>query len=229
MKADNQPDGRSRSRGGLRVFSLSVSLAFLLVGCSRSSSDEPLRVTTLQAAMATPDQVEELDLYYRRLSSFPPQILRLRNLKRLTLRTCRVGELPITIASLTGLTALDMGETSLTNLTPGVGSLTNLSRLWLNDNALASLPGELGALQHLEYLNCDRNQLSRLPEQTGSLRALKWLRLNNNQLHAMPDDLSGLAQNLKTLYLMGNPIPDEERTRIRKALPNCTVYFDGAR
>jgi Leucine-rich repeat (LRR) protein len=229
MNTDNQPDGRSRSRGGLSAFSLSVSLAFLLVGCSRSSSDEPLRVTTMQAAMAAPDQVEELDLYYRRLSSFPPEILQLRNLKRLTLRTCRIGELPATIVSLTGLTTLDMGETSLTHLTPGVGSLTNLSRLWLNDNALASLPGELGSLQHLEYLNCDRNQLSRLPEQTGSLRALKWLRLNNNQLHAMPDDLSGLAQNLKTLYLMGNPIPDEERTRIRKALPNCTVYFDGAR
>ena len=229
MNRDNQRNEQSAFRTDFTAFCISFLGIVLLSGCSPSSSCDPLRATTMQDAMAAPDQIEDLDLFYRRLNSFPPDILRLKNLKHLRLRTCRIGDLPVDIAYLTGLTTLDMGETSLTNLTPAAGNLVNLTRLWLNDNALTSLPREIGRLSNLEYLNLDRNQLAALPEETGSLHALKWLRLNNNQLHALPDDLSGLAQNLKTLYLMGNPIPDEERIRIRKAIPNCTVYFDGAR
>jgi Leucine-rich repeat (LRR) protein len=97
--------------------------------------------------------------------------------------------------------------------------------LWLNDNRLTSLPSELGQLSKLTYLNLDRNPLTALPDSLGRLSNLTWLRLNQNRLTALPTDLSGLAQNLKTLYLMGNPIPDSEKERIRKALPKCRVIF----
>ena len=216
-------------QAGLASFGLIVWSSLLLAGCSPSSSGNPIPATTIQEAMTSPERVEDLDLYYRRLKLFPPEILQLINLKHLTLRTCMIGSLPPEIATLSKLTRLDLGETSLTNLTPSVGTLTNLTQLWLNDNALTALPGELGHLSNLEYLNLDRNQLTAVPEEVGTLQSLTWLRLNHNQIRALPRDLSGLAQNLKTLYLLGNPIPKEEQARIKKMLPACTIYFEGVK
>ena len=85
---------------------------------------------------------------------------------------------------------------------------------------------KINQLTALTYLNLDRNQLTELPEELGSMRSLIWLRLNHNRLTHLPRDLTGLTHNLKTLYLLGNPIPAEEKQRIREALPKCKVFFD---
>ncbi|MEI8352127.1 MAG: glycosyltransferase family 39 protein [bacterium] len=187
---------------------------------------EPRRATRISEAMQDPEHLETLDLFYRRLDSFPLEIGRMNHLRQLILRTCRIGSIPPEIATLAHLETLDLGETSLTNVPPSVAELKNLKQLWMNDNRLTSLPPELGRLDNLVYLNVDRNALARLPDTIGNLRSLKWLRLNGNQLTGLPGTLSGLAQNLETLYLMGNPIPVAERDRIRKALPKCKVVFD---
>ena len=188
-------------------------LTALLAGCS--PTPEPARnlerATTMEEAREAPDQLRNLDLYYRRLPAFPPEILMFKNLEKLTLRTCTIGELPADIATLTKIQYLDLGESHLTNLTASVTALTNLTRLWLNDNTLTTLPPGLDRLSNLMYLNLDRNRLTSLPADIGHLSSLKWLRLNHNQLSALPADLSGLAQNLEILYLMGNPISEAER------------------
>jgi Leucine-rich repeat (LRR) protein len=210
------------------MFCLVLGEAALLSGCAPKPATplrDPQRATTMEEALVAPNKTLELDLFYRRLPSFPGDILKLRNLKSLTLRTCRIGALPEEIEELSALSTLDAGDSSLTTLTPAVGRLSNLSRLWLNDNHLTSLPPELGQLSKLTYLNLDRNLLTALPVSLGRLSNLTWLRLNHNRLTALPADLSGLAQNLKTLYLMGNPIPDAERQRIQTALPKCRVIF----
>jgi Leucine-rich repeat (LRR) protein len=75
------------------------------------------------------------------------------------------------------------------------------------------------------YFNADRTRLTELPQEFGALPNLKWLRLNHNQLTAMPTDISGLAKNLKVLYLIGNPIPEQEQKRIQNSLPDCNVIF----
>lgn len=216
------------TRHAILLFCLVLGEAALLSGCTPKSATpprDPQRATTLEEALEVPDKTLELDLFYRRLPSFPGDILKLRNLERLTLRTCRIGALPEEIGVLSKLSSLDAGESSLTNLTPAVGYLSNVTRLWLNDNSLTSLPPELGHLSKLTYLNLDRNLLTALPDSLGRLSNLTWLRLNRNRLTALPTDLSGLAQNLKTLYLMDNPIPDAEKQRIRDALPKCRVIF----
>ncbi len=215
-----------------KIRGIFVSLVALLAmhftgGCTPSSPPprDPQRAITMEEAMESPDKVRDLDLFYRRLPVFPVDILKLTNLEHLTLRTCTIGTLPEEIASLSKLTSLDMGQTSLTNLTSAVVRLPRLKKLWLNDNALVALPPDLGNLKQLVYLNLDRNQLTSLPDSTGTMTSLRWLRLNDNKLTALPRDLSGLAQNLETLYLMGNPLPDKERDRIRNLLPKCKVVF----
>jgi len=198
---------------------------WLGTGCAPSAHPPPSpRATTLAHAMRAPDKVLDLDLYYRRLTNFPPAILVLTNLEQLNLRTCQIGELPDGIAGLTKLQHFDCGQAGLTNLTPSVGSLSRLTRLWLNDNHLTALP-DLARLVNLEYLNLDRNRLTVLPDSLGALPSLRWLRLNNNRLTSLPHDLSGLSKSLEVLYLMNNPIPTGEQDRIRQALPKCRVIF----
>ena len=203
------------------------ALAALLAGCS--PPPQPARslhrAITMAEALEAPDQVRDLDLYYRRLPAFPPEILQLKNLEKLCLRTCTIGDLPPGIATLAKIQSLDLGEAHLTNLTASIAALTNLDRLWLNDNTLTTLPPVLGRLPNLMYLNLDRNRLTARPPDLGHLASLRWLRLNHNQLTALPPDLSGLAQNLQILYLIGNPIPEAERIRIKQALPKCKVVF----
>lgn len=210
------------------LYLLTLASGALVCGCSREEAPpprDPRRATTMQEAMEVPDKVRELDLYYRRLPAFPLEILKLAYLERLSVRTCRIGEFPDAIGALQHLVSLDAGEAGLTNLTPAISRLSNLRRLWLNDNQLTALPSEIGKLSRLTYLNLDRNQLTTLPDSIGLLPNLTWLRLNSNRLTGLPSDLSGLAQNLKTLYLMGNLIPEPEQARIRQALPNCKVIF----
>ena len=226
------PDPPSRSlrasvQKSRRQLPIPLLLGLMLAGCSPAveKPQDPLRTTTVAEALAKSNTVQTLDLFYRRLHGFPPEILTLTNLQQLTLRTCTLGRVPDELAALSQLTRLDLGQTALTNLSPAVGHLTRLTHLWLNDNPLPTLPREIGNLSQLLYLNADRTQLTELPQELGALPNLRWLRLNHNQLTALPADMSGLAKNLKVLYLIGNPIPEPEQKRIRNSLPGCNVIF----
>lgn len=208
-----------------------IGLTALLVGgCSPSDQfwkkpDVGEKITSLDTASKQAATVRNLDLYSKDLKGFPAQILTLKKLERLSLRKNAVVTVPDGVAALTTLCWLDLGQAGLTELNPAVGRLPALQMLYLNDNLLTTLPASLAGLTKLTYLNADRNKLTAVPNELGRLSSLKWLRLNGNQLTALPADLTGWSQNLKRLYLKGNPIPAPEQERIRKALPACDVYF----
>lgn len=204
--------------------------AFVVVGCSPSDQfwkkpDIGEKVTSLEAAAKGAATVRNLDLYQKNLKEFPLQILDLASLERLGLRQNAIGTVPDGIAGLAKLYWLDLGQAGLTELNPAVGRLAALQTVYLNDNALTGLPAALGGLAQLTYLNADRNKLTSLPNELGRLSSLKWLRLNGNQLTALPADLSGWSKGLQRLYLRGNPLPEPEKERLRKALPSCSIFF----
>ncbi len=207
-----------------------IALCLLGFGCAPSDQfwqkpDIGKEITSIEEALKAPDAVRYLNLNATSQKAFPDDILKLKNLERLSLRQNTITSLPEGIGTLPALKWMDLGSIGLTSLPPSVGSLQNLAHLYVNDNALTQLPEELGTCPKLEYLNADRNKLTTLPASIGKLSSLKWLRLNGNQLTALPSDLSGLATNLRRLYLKGNPIPDPEKARIKAALPNCEIIF----
>jgi leucine-rich repeat protein SHOC2 len=208
-----------------------VGLSALLIGgCSPSDQfwtkpDVGEKVTSLDAAAKQAATVRNLDLYRQNLQGFPPQVLSLTALERLSLRRNAIGTVPAGITTLTKVTWLDLGQAGLTELNPAIGRMAALQTVYLNDNLLTSLPASLADLAALTYLNADRNKLTSLPNELGRLSSLKWLRLNGNQLTALPADLTGWSKSLKRLYLRGNPLPEPEKERIRKALPACDVIF----
>lgn len=208
-----------------------LGLTSLLVGgCSPRDQfwkkpDFGEKVTSLDAALKKGAAVRNLDLYNLNLQGFPEGILSLNQLERLGLRKNAIGTVPAGIAGLTKLAWMDLGQAGLTALDAAVGRLPALTTLYVNDNALAALPASLSECKGLTYFNADRNKLTALPDGLGRLPQLKWLRLNGNQIAALPADLGGWAKTLKRLYLRGNPLPDAEKDRVRKALPNCEIFF----
>jgi leucine-rich repeat protein SHOC2 len=181
--------------------------------------------TNLAAATSSAGPVRNLDLYNQGLTAFPPEALQLDKLERLSLRKNALGAIPESIGALKALYWLDLGQAGLASLPAGIGQLPAVRLLYLNDNQLTALPPEIGGLSKLEYLNLDRNKLTEIPPGLCRLPALKWLRLKGNQVKTMPADLGTWPATLRRLYLQGNPLSDEEKARLRKALPNCTLFF----
>ena len=84
--------------------------------------------------------VVTLKLHCNQLTSIPPEIGQLRNLRSLSL--CR---------------------NLLTSIPPEIGQLQNMAHLWLYTNRLTSIPAELGQLQMLTELRLFNNPIEYIP------------------------------------------------------------------
>jgi Leucine-rich repeat (LRR) protein len=204
--------------------------ALMLAACSPrdhfwKKPDIGKRYVTLNEALAAAPPARNLWLYDQGQAQLDPQLWTLTTLERLSLRKNKLAALPAEIAALNRLVWVDLGENQIAELNPALCQLPALTELYLNDNTLTGLPPEIASAKKLTYLNLDRNQLTNLPPEIIELSSLKWLRLNGNKLTALPEKIDQLAPTLKRLHLKGNPLPDEEKERLRKALPGCEIVF----
>ena len=94
----------------------------------------------------------------------------------------------------------------------------------LTNKRLREIPEAMLAFVNLNALILDRNKVRELPAAFTHFPNLSLLDLSDNQLQTLPDELSQL-RSLRELYLNNNPIPLEERARIRRLLPHCSIVF----
>ena len=113
----------------------------------------------------------------------------------------RIKEIPIEIKNLVKLTTLRLPVNAVSTIPAGLTELKNVRLIDLTDNAGLNNVDNLTRLQSLEYLYLYGCGLTKLPDKLGDLK------------------------NLKELGLVGNNLDNTERTRIRKALPNCIIRF----
>ncbi|MEH2082636.1 MAG: leucine-rich repeat domain-containing protein [Nostoc sp.] len=146
-----------------------------------------------------------LDLSNNQLSSLPPEISQLSNLRRLDLSNNQLSSLPPEIGQLSNLTELYLYNNQLSSLPPQFSQLSNLTELYLDNNQLSSLPPEISQLSSLTWLSLYNNQLSSLPPEISQLSSLTELYLHNNQLSSLPPEISQLF-NLTELYLHNNQL-----------------------
>ena len=153
-----------------------------------------LSVNTVPACIGQFSLLRDLLLNFGRITSLPPAIGKLTNLKLLSLFNDINGDsseyvlesLPAEIGQLTSLEVLSFLSSRLTSLPATIGQLTSLKRLQLAGNQLTSLPAEVRQLRSLERLNLGHNQLTTLPEWIGELTSLKKLTIYGNQLTSLP-------------------------------------------
>ena len=140
------------------------------------------------------NQVTQLDLKESGLTTLPPEIGTLTNLKRLYLNGNKLESLPPEIGNLTNLNRLYLRDNKLESLPPEIGNLTNLTHIYLRSNKLTSLPPEIGNLSKLQGIFASENQLKSLPEEIEKLTKLNTLDLRRNPLPLPPEILENLAE-----------------------------------
>ena len=178
------------------IFILSVAICF---------AQEDKEYTSLEEALANPNEVYKLDLSDQDLTAFPKEILQFKNLEKLYLMNNQLTELPAEISELQNLESLLLVDNQFTEFPKEVCSLKNLEYLYLPDNQLQNLPAEISELQKLRILVLNDNQLKILPPELGSLQSLEDLRLNRNQLSTFPLAITELP-NLESLDLDNNQL-----------------------
>lgn len=157
--------------------------------------------TSIDEAMKHPDRVLKLELKRKKLTEFPSEIFKFRNLQYLDLSKNNIKEIPV--------------EISL---------LKDLQYFSISKNKVESLPPEIGELSNLYFLNVNQNDLVALPPQLGKLEKLKKLDLWSNNIETFPEEIKDM-KSLKVLDLRVILIPDAEQSRIQDLLPNTKIYF----
>ncbi|WP_427162498.1 COR domain-containing protein [Aliinostoc sp. HNIBRCY26] len=160
-------------------------------------------ITTLPPEIGTLFNLRSLDLWNNQLRNLPAEIVELQNLRSLYLWNNQLNSLPPEIVQLTHLQSLNLSSNQLSSLPPEIVQLTHLQSLNLSSNQLSSLPPEIVQLTHLQSLNLYNNQLSSLPSEFGQLVNLQSLNLYNNQLSSLPPEFGQLV-SLQSLYLSSN-------------------------
>ena len=87
------------------------------------------------------------------------------------------------------------------------------------------MPGQIGQLINLKNLKLIGTLLITLPEQIGQLTNLQILDLRYSRLiNTLPEQIGHLT-SLQTLDLRGTSLPDEEKRKVERLLPNCHIVF----
>ena len=140
--------------------------------------------------------------------SFPSEISKLKNLKRLDMYDLDLNAFPIEICELSSLEELDISNNRFGKIPPEIARLTNLKILALREiQNVTKCPSNNGTdlsslkmLPNLESLDLRKNQLSLFPDILFKLKKLKSLILSDNQIVHIPEEI-GVLKNLEILYL----------------------------
>lgn len=160
--------------------------------------------TSLEAAIANPNNVIKLTLRKQKFKEFPKELFAMKNLQY-----------------------LDLGKNSIRELPDSIIIFTNLQYLIADKNKLEALPRNIGELKNLKHINVSQNNISMLPISFGDLDNLEVADLWSNNLSVFPDSISKLKK-LKVMDLRGILIPQNHQNRIQGLLPNTRVEFSPA-
>jgi Leucine-rich repeat (LRR) protein len=158
---------------------------------------------------------ELLNYKERKLSAFPQEILKHKEVRILNLIGNQISQIPEWIGELTGLEVLYLDHNLISDFSP-LTNLHALEVLHLNHNQIASLPKEIIQLKKLKRLYLNSNLLQELPEELFELENLYQLLLANNQLKSIPENL-GKANKLETLNLFNNELEE---------IPNSVCHLE---
>ena len=157
--------------------------------------------------------MDKWDLSGNRLRTLPPEIARntLKNHALLILDRNENTVLPPALGRMR-LKALSVQDNRLTELPEELADWSHVWFMSLNGNRLTELRDWLVRKKTLAVLEAARNRIERIPPAIGGLEKLQRLDLSQNRITSLPETLAQLNAAVK---LEGNPIPDDQKARLR--------------
>ena len=156
---------------------------------------------SLASAMKNPDQVYKLKLTKKKLTKFPEEILKFKNLNYLDLSKNKIKSLPDGIAELKYLQHLDVSKNQIDSFSVAMCQLTNLRNLIVSQNEMEGFPEEIKNLDKLLRLDAWSNNLVSFPAEIAEMKSLRWMDLRVIQMNA------------------------EMQKRIQELLPSTRIHF----
>ena len=180
------------------------------------------------------------------LRDIPEELQRMPTLQKLLLKGNGLTTFQVVPGAFQNLTELDLWDNALSTFHTAPGAFSKLDKLILGKNKLRRVPEAVDSiplrwldlqydsirtipnwLQHkrgLDLLNLTWTGLTTFRSEPGAYQDLKYLYLYHNSLTDFPV-AEGAYPQLQRLGLIGNPIPEEIRIKIRARLPNTDFSF----
>lgn len=152
--------------------------------------------------------LEEMDVEYNELTSLPPSLGNLRQLRILRAANNQLTDLPLTLGDLSAkLREVYLAHNRLEAAPHVLGALASLEHLDVSYNHLRTLGTMVfEELTKLHVLRASGNQLNNLPQSLGQAVALEELSIAGNQFVEFPTAILLLSATLKHLQLQSNKI-----------------------
>eukprot|EP00058_Branchiostoma_floridae_P015699 XP_002601187.1 hypothetical protein BRAFLDRAFT_75632 [Branchiostoma floridae] len=141
-----------------------------------------------------------LELRYKNLKQLPDELFELKDLEALDLSRNMNMELSNGLIKLTNLKLLSLAGCNLATVPAAVMKLPQLETLILSNNENITLPDDMSGLVNLTAIHLDWCNLDSLPPVVLKLSHLRSLDLSGNEQISLPDELCRL-ENIKELRL----------------------------
>ena len=152
------------------------------------------------------DHVTSLDAGDNQLSTLPPSIKNLRNLRSISLSANQFTTIPPVLFDLPRLEILKIGDNPILTIDPSINRLDRLVELRIIGGQLTTLPDSLAGMHRLRILSLEYNRFTTLPIQSlATAPNLEYVSFSNNELSEIPPDISKLRQ-LKGLFIGFNQL-----------------------
>ncbi|MDR1640687.1 MAG: leucine-rich repeat domain-containing protein [Clostridiales bacterium] len=172
--------------------------------------------------LGVPYNAKYASLYLDNMMLEDEDLIELRhmtNLRVLDLKSNNINDVSI-LTSIKNLDTLYLDSNPLTDIS-SLGDVERLGTLSLNGNPQMDFSG-ISKLKRLKVLYLKENNIKDISV-FSKLASLESLDLSGNAINEV-GELANLAK-LKYLDLSGNPIPKTQVESLKKALPDCRIYF----
>lgn len=151
--------------------------------------------------------------------------------------------------STAGTKILNLSNQGITNIDYSVYGKTDTTDLILSNNSIKTLPSEMGKMNHvvifkidhnlledsliaeirqmskLKVLDVSYNKMTGMPAEIGQLSNLETLDYSYNKITVLPNELSNLKNSLKKFNLAGNPLNQDQISKLKASLPNTYIIY----
>lgn len=169
-------------------------------------------------------KMQNLHIYGRlNLDTFPGDLVRLRNLKFVTICNNDISSIDYKVQYFKHLKLLDLSNNEICEFPYWICFVESLQTLDLSNNRIVEIPKDIYEMENLISLNLSGNKLQDIPYSIGNLKNLRFLYLHNNDLRELPKTLSDLYMNLSYLSIGGNDISVEDYLWLVENLPYTEI------